>query len=279
MKSIVKHIVIAIAIVMVISDVSGSTSLASNVGNIGNNTDVDSGYNKNGTTDAGSYQFEIEQSGYRMYLIDQNGNRVSNIVDLVYSVPDVTADHTYVNAYNEALISHSSTGGADYTSMTWDNLANKLAAQGNSALSSHIPLMPLDTGEGSVKYSTKGAEFKQWVIDGIGGSSFKYLQEMVFPKDTKFYIIKGTYTIMSAFDFFIQEQIRIRHKYRALHFVGNRNRSGKLSAILTGYSVGQAYLIMRCTCSTVPFIRLTCQGSHFCPPRSASSFKISISLP
>lgn len=153
------------------------------------NQDTDSEYGGGGTT--GQF-FSSAQSGYRFYLINSSGERVSSILDLVeykdaeHHYTDVPNNQYYVNAYNEALTSYESTGGSDYICWTWSEMGSYLAANEKTDFQNNLPTPPLVAGkteDSDNAYIPKGAEFKQWVINGIGGTSFKYMEEAIFSQD------------------------------------------------------------------------------------------------
>lgn len=129
------------------------------------------GYSGGGTD---SSWFETIQSGYRFYIVDENFNLMSSILDITYATPATSTEHMYWSTATQVLNQSNA-----HRLMTWEDI-NSLV----SSVSDHIPVGPLVKGESSDKvYVEKGEEFKQWVINGIGGGSISYaMSEM--NKDT-----------------------------------------------------------------------------------------------
>ncbi|WP_075721131.1 hypothetical protein [Roseburia sp. 499] len=167
-----KHIkikkLIATALVITTAITSVNMTALADVSDTGGNTSLTGGGPASGGGTTGMF-FETLQSGYRIYIIDENGNRVSNTIDICYGKPSdlVTRDNMYTNAYNEGLSKDKS----NYTWYTWEQLQGYVPS-----LAGHIPTAPLTRNSvNDPFYLTHGTEFKQWVINGIGGTSLEYL--------------------------------------------------------------------------------------------------------
>ena len=172
-SKLVKGIAMMLAVSTIATSIT-SEVYADGVGDAGGNTDRDSGGSYSGGGSGGSY-FCALQTGYRFYIVDGNGNKVSNTLDVCNGNPikemGTSTEYVYTNAYNEGL----SNNQENYTSMTWAELQTNV-----TSLKGHIPPAPLEKPTASdpypnASYATRGEQFKQWVINGIGGSSLEYL--------------------------------------------------------------------------------------------------------
>lgn len=172
-SKLVKGIAMMLAVSTIATSIT-SEVYADGVGDAGGNTDKDSGGSYSGGGSGGSY-FCALQTGYRFYIVDGNGNRVSNTLDVCNEDPylklGASTAYTYTNAYNEGLSNNQS----NYKMYTWGELQSKV-----TSLQGHIPPAPLEKPTASdpypdASYATRGDQFKQWVINGIGGSSLEYL--------------------------------------------------------------------------------------------------------
>jgi len=138
-----------------------------NIGDTGGNTNQDTDYNYSGGGTTGSY-FNASQSGFRFYFVDSNMNRVSNVVDILETLPScVSAEYEYTNGASETLSNDMS----NYNMYTWEMMQSMVPS-----LAGNLPNAPLiPTGNRSNPYEPTGDEFKQWMINGIGGTTISYL--------------------------------------------------------------------------------------------------------
>lgn len=172
-SKLVKGIAMMLAVSTIATSIT-SEVYADGVGDAGGNTDRDSGGSYSGGGSGGSY-FCALQTGYRFYIVDGNGNRVSNTLDITnedsHMKLGTSTEYVYTNAYNEGL----SNNQANYKRVTWDYMQKYV-----TSLQGHIPPAPLEKPTASdpypnASYATRGEQFKQWVINGIGGTSLEYL--------------------------------------------------------------------------------------------------------
>lgn len=163
-----KHIkikkLIATALVITTAITSVNMTALADVSDTGGNTSLTGGGPASGGGTTGMF-FETLQSGYRIYIIDENGNRVSNTIDICYGNPYSLVDNenVYTNAYNEGLSKDQS----NWRVFTWEQIQGDVPS-----LAGNIPTAPLTRNSVSDPYYlTHGDEFKQWVINGIGGET------------------------------------------------------------------------------------------------------------
>lgn len=165
MKHIKLKKLIATALVITTTITSVNMTALADVSDTGGNTSLTGGGPASGGGTTGMF-FETLQSGYRIYIIDENGNRVSNTIDICYGTPWELLTSTspiYTNAYNEGL----STDSSNHKIYTWQQIQNLVPS-----LAGNIPIAPLTRNSvNDPFYLTHGTEFKQWVINGIGGET------------------------------------------------------------------------------------------------------------
>ena len=115
-----------------------------------------------GGSSAGSFSYT--RTGYRMYFIDKNGTRVSNIVDVCMTDPYIKMSSSDVFTYNTRFESYSDKKSAGYM----QTLASELVIEDN------IPMgNPIIYNSAKEHYESQGEEFRQWMMAGevmlVGG--------------------------------------------------------------------------------------------------------------
>lgn len=149
--------------------------------------------NGNGTggssTNTGVGTMSYDQTGYRMYLADQNGKRVSDIVDIVNKEPvqgGVYATGTKLDG------SYTGVTGNIYT-FGFGDVASAISNKEYTFSSPPYPIM-FNTSIG--QYQSQGLKFKSWLLNGhssysdsgvsvdvSGGYELQPSKEQTFPPD------------------------------------------------------------------------------------------------
>ena len=106
--------------------------------------------------------FAKVNQGYRFYMVDKNFNRVTDVYDFVFSVPNAGA-----------ILTNSRFESISYSQSHWhlgsiDKLVNM--AQGTQNASAITSIYPLTFNESTHDFEVYGSQFRQWFIGNGGGS-------------------------------------------------------------------------------------------------------------
>lgn len=158
-----------LALITLLSSLSGSLISYSD-GNVGENADSTAG-SGGGSDNAGT--FLRSRSGFRIYIMDENGNRISNTIDFVYDNPN----EKYTKTGGGFVMYNTKVDPMDFKEYvrktTYDWPDNYLRIQIGTLSDKFVP----GSGEWpkSMKWTTgmesNGDEVKEWMMRNTKGSS------------------------------------------------------------------------------------------------------------
>lgn len=130
---------------------------------------------------SGKGTFATSQQGYRMYIIDENGDLVSNKVDLIWQHPSNlsygnTDTYDWVKMYNTKFEEYTGPGTESASSEVYyvHALAEALAAKGdkfnNELYGALVYINPVKDKDGNIikkgYFKAQGKELKNWLLEG-----------------------------------------------------------------------------------------------------------------
>ena len=155
---------LTLAILTAFTALPSTTAYAEGSGTVsGDGNSQGTGGSIGGTVGYGSGGFAKVNQGYRFYMVDNNFNRVTDVYDFVFSVPNAGA-----------ILTNSRFESISYDTSHWhkysiDTLANM--AQGTQNASGITSIYPLTFDDRITKeFYVHGSEFRQWFIGNGGGS-------------------------------------------------------------------------------------------------------------
>lgn len=155
---------LTLALLTTFTTLPSTTAYAEGSGTVsGDGNSQGTGGSIGGVVGYGSGGFAKVNQGYRFYMIDNNFNRVTDVYDFVFSVPNAGA-----------ILTNSRFESISYDTSHWhkysiDTLANM--AQGTQNASGIKSIYPLTFDDQiTKKFYVHGSEFRQWFIGNGGGS-------------------------------------------------------------------------------------------------------------
>lgn len=164
-------------VLMIAINISTPTYADSGVSDGGN-----SGGGSQGTGSGGQYSWDKTKSGYRLAIVDNNYNQVSNSVDLLFSVPSNGV------SFGNDFYTNSRVVGMSTDKNNWDYIGLQDLKKKSSI--NTFPKMPIYYQSGSNIALGAGDDFKKWFLDNSDGLSD--IQIPVTYADTPFSDMNGT---------------------------------------------------------------------------------------
>lgn len=120
--------------------------------------------------------FDDDNTGYRMYFINKDGERVSNIVDIVMNNPKNATGSAGIYYFNTRFEAASATESADYRRRLATTGENGLSFSDGQLMGPPIKYVKYKDSNGKTKgrYEGQGEEFREWMMAGaemLQGSS------------------------------------------------------------------------------------------------------------